>query len=97
LRSACLEWSMFPPDGRTSMETGEGACCERADDGERAAALLAEFRIWLVRERGLSAETVPLLRQPGEGVPGRDRRAGGGARAGRGTGNRVHGGSLAGP
>ena len=40
------------------METGEGACCESAGDGERAAALLAEFRIWLVRERGLSAETV---------------------------------------
>jgi len=39
----------------------------------------------------------PLLRQSGEGVPGRDRRAGVGARAGRGTGNRVHGGSLAGP
>jgi integrase/recombinase XerD len=40
------------------METGQDACCEPAGGGERAAALLAEFRTWLVRERGLSAETV---------------------------------------
>ena len=40
------------------MVTGEDACCEPAGDGGRAAALLAEFCMWLVRERGLSAETV---------------------------------------
>jgi hypothetical protein len=40
------------------METGDDACSEPAGDGERAAALLAEFRTWLVRERGLAAETV---------------------------------------
>jgi integrase/recombinase XerD len=40
------------------METGEDARCGLADDGDEAMALLAEFRTWLGRERGLSPVTV---------------------------------------
>ena len=39
------------------METGDGACCT-AGEGDAAAALLAEFRTWLDRERGLSPVSV---------------------------------------
>lgn len=39
------------------METGEGAG-DLAGDGDETTVLLAGFRAWLIRERGLSAETV---------------------------------------
>ena len=40
------------------METGEGAGDLTAGDGDETTVLLAGFRTWLIRERGLSAETV---------------------------------------
>jgi site-specific recombinase XerD len=41
-----------------SMETEEDARCGLAGEGDEAAALLAEFRSWLGRERGLSPVSV---------------------------------------
>jgi site-specific recombinase XerD len=40
------------------METGSDACRGMAGVGDDAAGLLAEFRTWLDRERGLSPESV---------------------------------------
>jgi integrase/recombinase XerD len=48
----------FPPDGELSMETGDDARCGLAAGGNEAAAVLAEFRTWLDRERGLSPVSV---------------------------------------
>ena len=39
------------------METGDDPCCGLAGDGDDTA-LLAEFRTWLDRERGLSSVSV---------------------------------------
>ena len=64
------------------------------DDG---AVLLAEFRTWLDRERGLSPVSVRCYSKQAKVLPGRGRRAGSGERAGRGQGDRVHGGPLQGP
>jgi len=55
------------------METDAGPGCVQPDGD--SAVLLAEFRTWLDRERGLSPVSVVLF-QAVEGVPGRDRRVG---------------------
>ena len=68
------------------------ACCSRD-----SAALLAEFRGVAGPGAGPVAGVGALLFQAVEGVPGRDRRGGRGQRAGRGEGDRVHGGLDAGP
>ena len=47
------------PDGEMSMETDGDVCCAVAGDvDEDGTSLLAEFRTWLSRERGLSPVSV---------------------------------------
>jgi integrase/recombinase XerD len=74
------------------METDVDAGCAPA--GDDRAGLLAEFRTWLARERGLSPESVRCYSNQAKaflaavGGPG----AVGGL--GAGPGDRVHGGSF---
>ena len=76
------------------METDAGPGCAPAD--EDSAVLLAEFRMWLDRERGLSPVSVRCYSKQAKAFLAADRRAGSGERAGRGQGHCVHGGRTPG-
>ena len=73
------------------METDAGPGCVQPD-----VALLAEFRSWLCRERGLSPVSVQCYSKQAKPFLAW-RRGRSGQRPGRGEGDRVHGGLDGGP
>ena len=74
------------------METDAGPGCVQPD-----VALLAEFRSWLCRERGLSPVSVQCYSKQAKPFLAWARRGRSGQRPGRGEGDRVHGGLDGGP
>jgi hypothetical protein len=68
----CLSGVVILPDGEMSVETdGDGRWVLAGDGDEDGTALLAEFRTWLSRERGLSPVSVRCyVRQARVFLPG---------------------------